>query len=275
MSKHKWEGKSAVVCGATAGLGKAIAWELAAAGVASLALLARREAELELLRQEMSRLYPNLQVFVDSVDMCRRRDVEASVEKIKHAQGASDLLVQAVGQSDRGKIQQLTSDRLQELMDSNLASSLNAIQCFTNALQKPGGTIVMIGSLASLFAPRFLGGYAIAKHALAGLAQQARLELAAEGLHVLLACPGPIARDDAGERYSSVKESEALPAEALQPGGGAKIRGLDANRLAQDILRAAATNKRVIIRPRFARLLSVAAAISPRLGDYLLQRASS
>jgi short-subunit dehydrogenase len=238
-------------------------------------LLARRPDALESQQRELTHSFGGTKVIAEPVDMCHRRSVEEAADRIEAALGTVDLLVQSVGMSDRGTLHQLECDRLHELLDVNVVSSLNAIQAFTPSLTRPGGTLVLIGSLASVFAPRFLGGYSITKHALAGLAQQARLELAAEGLQVLLACPGPIARADAGHRYTTAKQAAELPEAALGPGGGAKIRGLAPNRLARDILAAAAANKRVIIRPRMARLLLVLSAISPGLGDYLLQRKSS
>jgi short-subunit dehydrogenase len=185
-----------------------------------------------------------------------------------------DLLVQTVGKSQRGRLLDLKSTDLQEMLDANLVSSLNAIQCFTPYLSQPGGRLVLIGSLASRFAPRFLGAYALSKHALAALAQQSRLELADLGIHVLLACPGPVARPDAGARYE-LPDTSQIPVSASLPGGGARLAGLDPHHLVTDILLAAARKKTEIIRPRRARLLQIVAAIAPALGDRLLRNNSS
>ena len=211
-------------------------------------------------------------------------------------------MTQAVGQSDRGRLSDLTSQRLSELIAANVVTSLHAIQCFrplmqrgdgstkantsgsarsrggtrnaADSMQGAGGSIVLIGSLASLFAPRFLGGYAIAKHGLAALAQQARLELAEEGIHVLLACPGPIVREDSGARYDQLTRDSELPEAVRQPGGGARVRGLDAHRLVRDILSAAAAQQPRIIRPRKAQWLHWLSAISCAWGDRLLRKNS-
>jgi short-subunit dehydrogenase len=180
--------------------------------VAKLALLARRLPELQQARDKLLAAHPRMQIFTESVDMCQRQQVAQAADKLAELMGPIDLVIQAVGKSDRGRLTHLQPETLRELVELNVLSSLHAVQLFPNRLRQPGGTLVLIGSLASLFAPRFLGGYAIAKHALAGLAQQARLELAEDGIHVLLACPGPIARHDAGERYRSRAEAETLPA---------------------------------------------------------------
>lgn len=274
LRKKPWKQRTAVVCGASSGLGRAMAVELANGGVGKLALLARDAQKLEAFRNTLLATAPNSQLIAVPCDVLDRQQLVQSVQQIQGEFGGVDLVLNAVGQSDRGTIMDLQLDNLQRLWEMNLASSLNVLQCFRPALQPDRSTLVLIGSLASLFAPRFLGGYAIAKHALAALAQQARLELAVEGIHVMLACPGPIRRSDAGERYSSVQHRD-LPAEAMQPGGGARVKGLDAQRLAGEILYAAARRKPTIIRPRRARILLAAAAISPRLGDYLLKKNSS
>lgn len=274
-SGKPWKGKTAVVCGASSGLGREIALQLADSQVASLALLARNGQRLEELQERLVARHPGTRVLIETADVCNQAQIAASAEKIHLELGQPHLVVQAVGRSDRGQLIDLDSQHLQSLIDTNVVSSLNALQTFRPQLSAHGGTIVLIGSLASLFAPRFLGGYPIAKHALAALAQQARLELAGEGLHVLLACPGPIARADSGTRYAESPQAARLPEEALRPGGGAKVRGLDPCKLARDILQAAAKKKKVIIRPRTARLLLALTALSPSLGDFLLQQKTS
>ncbi len=321
----QWRGKSAVVCGATAGLGRAFAFELAQQQVRRLVLVARSEEALQAMQAELRGRFKNLDVVCLPADLREKDQVERACELLQSSGVAVDLLIQAVGQSDRGRLVDLTSQRLAELIDVNVLTSLHAIQCFRPVMQRIGGrvdgsltetgrsarsteetgrsagateetgrsasateetgrsvgatgetgsSIVLIGSLASLFAPRFLGGYAIAKHGLAALAQQARLELADEGIHVLLACPGPIAREDSGARYDQLTRDLDLPEAVRQAGGGAKIRGLDPAPLVRDILNAAAAKQPRIIRPRKAQWLLRLSATSCTWGDRLLRRNS-
>ncbi|MEO8272356.1 MAG: SDR family NAD(P)-dependent oxidoreductase [Aureliella sp.] len=274
MQELQWKGKRAVVCGATAGLGRAFAIELARQQVQHLTLVARSSVNLQTLRRELLGQFASLDVVCLPADLCVKEQLQLAVEQLHQTGLGVDLVVQAVGQSDRGRLVDLSSQRLHELIGANVLSSLHAVQCFHPLMRKAGGNIVLIGSLASLFAPRFLGGYAIAKHGLAALAQQARLELAEDGIHVLLACPGPIARDDSGARYDQQARSDELPDAARRPGAGAKIRGLDSQRLVHEILRAAAAKQPRIIRPRKANLLLWLSALSTSLGDRLLRKNS-
>lgn len=273
MSEHRWKGKTIIICGASAGLGESFARELAALGAEHLVLLARSNAPLAALRAELLENHSGLKVDCHAVDMCNTEEVKALAPHLPEA--TIDLVIQAVGRSDRGSIQELSAQHLEELFAANVISSLNALHCFLPYLKRPGGAFVLIGSLASRFAPRYLGGYAIAKHALAALAQQARLELSEQGIHVLLACPGPIARQDAGRRYVASGDTASLPASVQQPGGGAKLTGLDAQQLVHEILHATARRKPELMRPHKTRLLHIVSAIAPRFGDYLLRRNSS
>lgn len=235
-------------------------------------MVARDSTRLNAARSQIVQQIPTAQVFTVSGDMADGDSASRVAEEIKQRFSQLDLVINAVGQSDRGSIDKLSSTHMLDLVRINVGSSLNAIQQFTPLLKPARGVVVLIGSLSSHFAPRFLGSYAIAKHGLAALAQQARLELASEGVHVLLVSPGPIAREDAGHRYNNSAQAADLPPEALKSGGGAKVKGLDPVQLVDEILAAAARRKKVVILPRKARLLLLASAISPSLGDLLLRK---
>ena len=272
-AKH-WHGKTALVCGASAGLGRELARQLVQSGIQRMGIVARSESGLTQAAAEFGEICPESTVRVYPADLTDPQQSQVLAQKVVSELGDIDLLINAIGKSDRGTVATLDSAKLEELFRVNVATSLRAIQVFRGSLESRGGTIVLIGSLASLFAPRYLGGYAMAKHALAALAQQARLELASSGIHVMLACPGPIRRADAGLRYANDENSD-LPSESLQPGGGAKLSGLNIEELSHDILVAAAVKKRLLIRPRSAGWLYALYAICPSLAEWILKRKTS
>jgi hypothetical protein len=86
----------------------------------------------------------------------------------------------------------------------------------------------------------------------------------------MLVCPGPIARDDAGNRYAA--EAPDVPAAAQAPGAGAKLKAIDPDRLAEVILNSAAARKPELVVPAKARLLFAVSQLSPSWGDWLLRR---
>lgn len=261
----------ACVIGASDGLGLAIARRLAEQGVAHLFLVARRSEPLQAVVDSLSTAHPQVRLCGYAADVSTAAGVAAVASAITEAQAQLDLLVNAVGLSDRGAALQLTTARLDELMRANVHAPLLTTQGLLPRLA-PRATIVNIGSLSSYLAPRYLGGYSLAKHALRALTQQLRLELREQGIHVMLACPGPIARRDSATRYAALETAEQIPAAALQGGGGAKIRGLDPDRLADDILQAAHRRKLELVRPRKVRWLLWLMALCPAWGEACLRR---
>ena len=92
----------------------------------------------------------------------------------------------------------------------------------------------------------------MAKHALAGMTQQLRLELKPRGIHVCLVSPGPIRREDGGQRY---RESVAgLPPQALNQGRNTCQRPAP-RKVAEAVLKAIQKRKPDVVLPRYLRLL--------------------
>jgi uncharacterized protein len=273
-----WSNKTTMVIGASSGLGNHLAAALAEQN-ARLILVARDQGRLESACVSLRTRFPSVEIDAFAADACDTLSMIQLARCVESQFGKLDLVIQAVGRSDRGTLGSLTPEHLLSLFQTNVISSLVATQHLAPLLktddQRMPGVLVLIGSLSSHFAPRFLGGYSIAKHGLAALAQQARLELADQGVHVLLASPGPISRTDAGSRYDQSMGASSVPIEALKSGGGAKLKGLNPQLLSREILHAAACRKRVLIRPRIARALMIIAAISPWLGDWLLRSKTS
>jgi short-subunit dehydrogenase len=118
-------------------------------------------------------------------------------------------------------------------------------------------------------AATWCSSYPTSKFAVAAFAQQLRLECNERGIHVLLVCPGPIDRQGA-DRYHD--QAADVPAKAYQPAGGAKVRRIEPQQLAERILKACERRRAELIVPRTARLLFAVAQLSPRLGDWLLRK---
>lgn len=203
----------------------------------------------------------------DATDQESVRDCFA---KIATEMGRIDVLVNCVGRSDRGQIENLALDRLRELIDANVVSALLCSQAALPLLRQSRGAVVNIGSLSSKVGARYLGGYSAAKHALAGLTQQMRLEWLPMGIHVGLVNPGPIRRSDAGNRYSAAADD--VPESAKLPAGGAKLRGLAPQRVAAAVLRCAKRRQKDVILPGYLRIMVAIGHAFPAFGDWLLLR---
>ena len=228
------------------------------------------------LREVIGNLSPTTpgQISYLTADGTNPSDVKAMFDQMIADQGRLDVLVNCVGQSDRGLVESLSADRLRELFDQNVMATLFCCQGAIEHLEKTGGVIINIGSLAAKVAPRYLGGYAITKHALAALTSQLRLELKPRGVHVGQINPGPIRRSDAGERYAD-RVGEGLPGQANQPGAGTRVKGLDPQRVADAVVKMIRRRQPDVILPKHLRFLIAIGHTVPRLGDWLLLKFTS
>ena len=172
----------------------------------------------------------------------------------------------------RGEVLKTPPEDFRALWELNFLAALRATQAFADELTKNSGHIVLIGSLASKVCASLPRAYPTSKFPLAALAQQLRLELGPSGAHVLLVCPGPIARDNAAPRYvdSGATGSASVPTSAQGPGGGAKVTAINPKLLSDKILDACQRRQPELIVPAKARLLFALSQLSPKLGDWLL-----
>lgn len=265
----------AVVTGASAGLGLAIAKALLGAGYDVVGVgrdRSRLQAAGDLLQRDCEKTVDRGHFMELVANLADPPAVTALFAEIQSCLGRIDVLVNCVGQSDRGSAASLSRERLIELIDANVTTALLCSQAALPLLTASRGVIVNIGSLASKVGARHLGGYPAAKHALAGLTQQMRLEWRDLGVHVALVSPGPIRRDDAGERYQNRPQDPSLPASAMKPGGGTAIGGLKPEWIAWQVLQCIKNRTPDTVLPRYVRVLIALGHAFPSAGDWLLLR---
>src|SRR5688572_27090910 len=254
-----WQNKVAIVTGGSSGLGLAIAQKLFAAGT-TVVLAARDAGRLKGATDQVRGQNTELTTGpVKGSGIERRAAVGISCDITADDQVASligstldrfgqlDVLVNCAGMSGRGKVLDTTPQQFQEMWELNFLALVRCTRAAAPHLLKSRGHLVNIGSLASKSASKYLGAYPATKFAVAAYTQQLRLELEPEGLHVLLVCPGPIQREDAGQRYAD--QSDNLPGSAGEPGGGVKLRGIEPDRLARKILSACERRKKELVMP--------------------------
>ncbi|MEX0586176.1 MAG: SDR family NAD(P)-dependent oxidoreductase [Pirellulales bacterium] len=270
LQMANWNDKVVLVTGGSRGLGLAIAEAFARHG-AAVTILARDAAQLERALGELrAAAGAGARVASAIADVTRAEQVDAAVQQVVGRHGRLDVLVNCAGRSARGAVLETSAEDFRALLELNFLSVVHATQAAAPQLLLARGHVVNIGSLASKVGARYYGAYPATKHALAAYTQQLRLELGPQGLHVLLVCPGPIARREPDERQGIADAN--VPSWARQPGGNARIRAIDPRRLAERIVRACERREPELVVPWKARLLFSIAALSPRLGDWLLRR---
>jgi len=262
-----WRGKTALVTGSSAGFGRVLTQTLLDAGAA----VAMVDLDDELLQKEAGRLRDQgHNVAGYSADVTQPDQVHACVEQAVERFGGLDMLANIVGRSMRGTALETSAAAYRDLFELNFLSMVHGTSAAAPHLLKSRGHLVNMGSLAAKSAARFLGAYPVSKFAVAAFSQQLRYELGPQGLHVLLVCPGPMIRPDAGRRYDA--EAGTLPDEARAPGGGVKLKGIVPERLALRVLSACERRKPELIIPGKARWLFAISQLCPSLGDWILNR---
>ncbi|PHS12090.1 MAG: oxidoreductase [Blastopirellula sp.] len=270
-----WNDKIAIVTGASSGFGLVLATQLVRQG-ATVVLVARDEDKLEAVCDSLnsdsdSSNKGTADYF--AADVTSTEDVTKLFAFVSEKHGRLDLLVNNAGLSARGRIEETSLDDFAKMIELNVMAVVRCSQAAIPLLRKSKGHLVNIGSLASKSASKFIGPYATTKFAVAGLTHQLRLELAEDGIHVMLVCPGPITRSDSGSRYND--QAAELPAEIRKPGAGVKIKTLCPEKLAADILTACEKRKSELVRPSKAKILFAIAQLSPAWGDWVLKKFSS
>ncbi len=262
-----WTGKVVLVTGGSAGLGRVLAEEFAAAG--SNVVVAALEPDAVKATADQIR-QTGRDVLGIPADITRQDQVEALFAQTLGRFGRLDVLVNNAGRSMRGKLMETTPEQFRELMELNFIAVVRCTRAAVPHLLKQRGHVVNIGSLAAKSAPRWVGAYPATKFAVAAYSQQLRLELGPRGLHVLLVCPGPIARDK--PRLYPIEGLEDLPARARRPGAGVRVGKIPPGRLARAILRACQRRQPELVVPIRAKIVFVAAQLWPALGDWFVRR---
>ncbi|MCL6503244.1 MAG: SDR family NAD(P)-dependent oxidoreductase [Pirellulales bacterium] len=267
-----WHGKVVVVTGASSGLGRALAAAFAAMG-ATVVLAARGAEALAAAAAEISAAGGNALHLI--ADVTVEESVTALFDEVRRRLGRLDVLVNNAGRSMRRAIQHTTPEDFRDLLELNLLGVVRCTRAALPMLLESRGHLVNIGSLAGKAAARYIGAYPASKFAVTAYTQQLRLELGPQGLHVLLVCPGPIARPQQrsyAEPTAHGDDLERLPPAARLPGAGTKVRPIAPERLAAAIVRACEKRQCELIWPPIARWLFAVQQLSPRLGDWLIRK---
>lgn len=257
--------KVALVTGSSSGLGRVIAGGFAQAG-AKLVIVGLESSDVERASGELNGA--GHEAIGVAADLTSQREVDDLFKRAIGHFGRLDVLVNNAGRSMRGKVLDTTPEQFRDLMELNLLATVRCTRAAVPHLLSARGHLVNIGSLASKSASRWVGAYPATKHAVAAYSQQLRLELGPQGLHVLLVCPGPIARED--DRLYPLEGLEGVPDRARRPGAGVKVGAIAPQKLTRAILRACARRKPEIVMPAKARLLFAIAQLFPSLGDWIV-----
>ena len=191
MSEHtgRLQGKTALITGASRGIGRAIAETYAAQG-ASLILTA---STMDSLADVAKALPDALLIAADLSDATQAADLFKKAITHRHN---IDILVNNAGRYQGNPFEQYTLDELERLMKVNVYAVFQLTQLAVTHMKKRGsGKIINMSSTAGKWESPNQAAYNMTKHAVVGMSKCVALETAAFGLQVNAICPGMVDTD--------------------------------------------------------------------------------
>ena len=259
MARRTLQGKRALVTGASGGIGRAIALELARAGT-DLVLLARRGDRLAGVADEITQLGRRAVAVVGDVTDpdTRRRALEVARDRL----GGLDVLVNNAGITAHGRFADADPERLRPIMETNFFAPAELIRAALPLLRDGREPIVVnISSVLGRRGCPHKSEYSASKFALDGLSESLRAEFAPLGIDVLVVTTGPT---DTEFFQHLIEEHGELPWKDAKP--------VAPERVARATVRAIERGRREIVPSWRGWLLVTANRIAPRLVDRIMAR---
>jgi NADP-dependent 3-hydroxy acid dehydrogenase YdfG len=209
-------GRTALVTGASRGVGAAVARRLAASG-ARVVLLARTEGGLRTLASEIGGGAVAVACDVrasGAADLARAKLTELGLD-------APDILVNNAGVFFVTPAHETSVDAFRDTLDVNLTAPFSFVRAFLPAMRRRGaGHLVTVGSIADRVAFPGNAAYAASKFGLRALHEVLRAELKGTGVRATLVSPGPVDTPlwdavDPAHRIGHTPRAEMLPADAV------------------------------------------------------------
>lgn len=186
-------GKHAVVTGAAAGIGRAIAERLAAEG-ARLFLVDKNLSGLNDLAAELAAR--GTEVHVRQCDLANPPEITACNRAMYECWSHVDILINNAGVLYHGPVDRMTSPDWDWLIQINLLAPIQFTrELLSDLTSRPGSHVVNIASMYGLFAMPRTVAYHASKFGLVGFTEGLRAELGRQGVGVTAVCPGFVATD--------------------------------------------------------------------------------
>jgi NAD(P)-dependent dehydrogenase (short-subunit alcohol dehydrogenase family) len=227
MKRKHMQKRSALVTGASSGIGRECALLLESLGFQVFAGVRRAEDADSLRKAGAGTVVP---VMIDVSIPTSIRDAVLAVSAALDADSSFGLVNNA-GMTVAGPLEVLPVDSLRQQLEVNVIGQVAVTQAFLPLLRSHNGRIVIMGSVLGRVSAPYVGPYAAAKFALEAIADSLSLELRAWGIRVVLLEPGNIATpiwEKSKNKVLQVLDSLDPERRALYAGARADIERLAA-----------------------------------------------
>jgi short-subunit dehydrogenase len=185
-------GCHALITGASAGIGREFARQLASRA-SSIVLVARRQDRLEALRNELKQHNSRLQIHIRKTDLSDQVQVDALCEWIEREKIVIDFLINNAGLGDNGAFTASDPAHIKELMHVNMvALTLLTRRLLPPMITRKHGAILNVSSSAGFLPIPGVAVYAASKAYVTSFSEALRAELDGTGVNVTALCPGPV-----------------------------------------------------------------------------------
>jgi short-subunit dehydrogenase len=222
-----YEGCTALITGASSGLGEEFARQLAPYA-RSLVLVARRLERLDALKKELEAVHGQLTVHTYGADIGKEDQLMAMVNWLPTQGVKVDFLINNAGRGDRGPFESSDWNRIRQMVDVNVSALTHLIHLLLPSMTLSGrAAILNVSSVAGFIPLPNTAVYSATKAYVTSLTEALAIELRPRGITVAALCPGPIETDfhaaaqrsDGVNRSSHVKSLSAFvvtPREAVR-----------------------------------------------------------
>ncbi|MGE3728444.1 MAG: SDR family NAD(P)-dependent oxidoreductase [Candidatus Sericytochromatia bacterium] len=191
--KVNFQDQRILVTGASAGIGRELALQLAEKGPKSLILTARRLNLLEALKDEIEQKQPGLKVYIQACDLAEQSEIDGLLHFISREVGAVDILINNAGLGDYSLFENTSWKKTEQMLRLNI----EALTYLTHKLLAPmitlkHGAILNVSSGLGFFFMPGMSVYAATKHYVTAFTEALRIELKGTGVVVSQLCPGPV-----------------------------------------------------------------------------------
>lgn len=183
----KLDGCTALITGASSGIGREIARQLAGRA-RTIVLVARREDRLAELKNELA---PN-EVHIFSVDLSKLEEIDRLADELAAQKISIDFLVNNAGFGDYGQFAESDAKAVRDLLAVNIVA-LTALthRLLPQMIARKRGAILNVSSIASFMPMAGFNIYAASKAYVTSFSEALRSELRGSGVTVTTLCPGP------------------------------------------------------------------------------------